>query len=130
MQVGVNLKEHKKEVKKYSLFLAIFLVLFFLVTLGRNILKISEDKKKIEETKKRIEKLKEENKELNDQLTEVKSREYIEKELRDKLGLVKEGETVVVLPDKEILGKIVPKTPDEEEVLPDPIWKKWAKLFF
>ncbi|MDP3994252.1 MAG: hypothetical protein Q8P91_00270, partial [bacterium] len=60
---------------------------------------------------------------------EAKKQEYIEKQLRDKLGLSKEGETIVVLPDADTLRKLVPPIPGEEEILPDPNWKKWLKLF-
>ena len=67
---------------------------------------------------------------MEQRLAEVKGEEYIEKQLRDNLGLAKEGEIVVVLPDEEILRKIAPSVPEEEDILPDPTWKKWLKLFF
>ncbi len=74
--------------------------------------------------------LKKENEELQKRLTETQSPVYIERELRDKLGLAKRGEVVVVLPDAEILKRLAPKSSEEEDFLPDPTWKKWAKLFF
>ena len=53
----------------------------------------------------------------------VKTDSFVEEEARRKLGLVKEGEKVVV--DE----KIQPKKPEvlKEEV---PNWKKWQSLFF
>ena len=42
---------------------------------------------------------------------------------------VKDGETIVVLPEEETLRKMAPRFEREEEVLPDPTWKKWVKLF-
>jgi hypothetical protein len=43
---------------------------------------------------------------------------------------VKEGEVIVVLPDEDILRKLAPLLPTEENTLPEPNWKKWEKLFF
>ena len=43
--------------------------------------------------------------------------------------MAKEGEIVVILPDEHILRKLAPDREIEEEVLPDPNWKKWMKLF-
>jgi hypothetical protein len=70
------------------------------------------------------------NAELGKRLAEVKSQDYIEKQLRDKLGLAKPGEIVVVMPDADTLRKLAPKPVEEEAVLPDPTWKKWLRLFF
>lgn len=95
----------------------------------RNLFKTKEIKKRIEKIRGRITKLEDEKEELENQLNEAKSQEYLEKQLRDKLGLSREGETIVVLPDAEILKKFVPEMPQEEETLPDPVWRKWARLF-
>ncbi len=84
---------------------------------------------KIEKEKEKIEKLKQENEELQKNLEIVKSEEFIEKQLRDKLGMAKEGEIVVILPDAEEVKKFAPRIDEEEEVLPDPNWKKWIHLF-
>lgn len=115
--------------KKIGTYLLIGLGFFLAVSLVRNILKISEVKKRVEKIRSRVAKLEEENQELEGRVGETKSQEYLEKQLRDKLGLTKEGETVVVLPDAETLKKLVLEIPQEEETLPDPNWKRWARLF-
>lgn len=69
------------------------------------------------------------NKDLKEQLTQVKSLEFIEQQARDKLGLAKEGETVVVIPPdkiKQVLG--ISKDKEIEVKLPN--WMGWLKLFF
>ena len=119
----------KIKLKLYGNLLIILAVVLFVISLARNIFKIFEAKKRVEEIRQRVEKLKSENALLGKKLDEVKSQEYIEKQLRDKLGLAKEGETVVVLPDEEILRQIATQTIEEEDYLPDPTWKKWLKLF-
>jgi cell division protein FtsB len=122
-----DLKEKAKIWGKYA---AIFILLLLAVSLIRNVVKMRGVKARIESEKIEVEKLRRENEVLAKSLTKVKSQEYVEQQLRDKLGLAKEGEIVVVLPDEEILRKLAPNIPVEEDYLPDPIWKKWLKLFF
>lgn len=120
----------KSKLKTSYIYLAVFLGLLLLLSFVRNIAKISDAQKRIEKAEGRVEKLRKENEEMERRLAEVKGEEYIERQLRDNLGLAKEGEIVVVLPDEEILRKIAPSVPEEEDILPDPTWKKWLKLFF
>ena len=110
------------------LFIALFL--FLSISLIRNIIKISQAGKVVGEASLRVEMLKEENLKLQERLDEVQDEAYVEKELRDKLGLAKEGETILVLPEEDIVRSLAPKLAEEEETLPDPNWKKWLKLFF
>jgi cell division protein FtsB len=121
-----NFKEKTKIWGKYA---AIFILLLLAFSFVKNVVKMRGVKTRIESERLEVEKLKRENEELAKNLTKVKSQEYVEKQLRDKLGLAKEGETVVVLPDEDILRKLAPSLPVEEDYLPDPTWKKWLKLF-
>ena len=109
------------------LFIAFFILL--IVSLARNVIRILKAGERVGEAEKRVEKLKVENEELKKRLETVGSEEYIEKQLRDNLGLAKEGETIVVLPDEETLRALAPRVEEEEETLPDPNWRKWLKLF-
>lgn len=68
------------------------------------------------------------NEELKRKLSEIKSPKFVEEIARDKLGLAKEGETIVIIPEakiKEILGT---SEASEEPRLPN--WLGWLKLFF
>lgn len=117
------------KLKKLS---SIFLVVLFIalaLSLYRSISRTSTVNIGIEEAQERVDKLKEENQELEEKIKEVRDIDFVEKQLRDKLGLAKEGEIVIVLPEDEVLRKLAPEIQEEEEVLPDPNWKKWAKLF-
>lgn len=67
------------------------------------------------------------NTELKRRLEEVKSPEFAEKEARDKLGLIKEGETLVIIP-KDKIDQVLGIAKKVEEVkLPN--WQGWLKLF-
>ncbi|KKU03644.1 MAG: septum formation initiator [Candidatus Woesebacteria bacterium GW2011_GWE1_45_18] len=130
MRKNIFWDKAKVKLKSYYLYVGLFLGFLFLLSLVRNVSKIADAEKRISKAQERVEKLRKENEETERRLAEVKGEEYIEKQLRDKLGLAKEGEIVVVLPDEETLRKIAPGIAEEEDVLPDPTWKKWLKLFY
>jgi cell division protein FtsB len=125
----ISLELVKRKVERYSVFFLVFFCLVLLLSLARNVLRIRKSGLKISEAQQKVDKLKVENQELQQKLSEVTQGDYIEKQLRDKLGMAKEGEIVVVLPDDETLRKLAPRPVEEEETLPDPNWKKWVHLF-
>jgi len=119
----------KEKLSDYSKYLLIFGVVIVAVSLVRNIIRAINIKSKIKEEEKKVLILKQERDELEKKVAEAESDAYVEKQLRDKLGLAKEGEIILVLPEDEILRKIAPIISEEEDILPDPNWKKWLKLF-
>lgn len=73
-------------------------------------------------------KLEAKNKELKAKLKEIQSPQFIEEIARNKLGLSKTGETIVIIPEqkiKEILGASESKNPAR---LPN--WQGWLRVFF
>lgn len=120
----------KDKISDHFHYVLIFISVLTAVSLARNVIRIRRVNKSIEEEGTRFEKLEAENEELKAKVEIYKSEDYKEKQVRDKLGLVKEGELVVVLPDDEVLRKIAPKRMEDQENLPDSNWKKWWKLFF
>ena len=120
----------KAEHKTYLNIVYVIISLLMLASLARNIIKVREAKERLKAKESNIEKIRLENEELSHKVDTFKSDEFVEKQLRDKLGLAKEGEMIVVLPDEETIKKFAPNDEKEEEILPDPNWKKWFKLFF
>lgn len=114
----------------YLKYLVILVVILLTLSLLGNISKTRGSLKTIEDKKEELLALEEKNKELKENLERVKSDEFIEKQIRDQLGLAKSGEIILVLPEDDVLKKLVPEMSVEEEDLPDPIWRKWYKLFF
>lgn len=83
---------------------------------------------RLQEATERLHKLEVKNKELKRKLEEVKTPAFLEEQARDKLGLVREGETIVIIP-QEKLDRVLGVTKKVEEVkLPN--WLGWLKLFF
>ena len=115
--------------KLYFRYFLIIASIFLSVSLVRNIIGIREAAKRIDEARSRVEILKEENAELQATLSEIESEAFMERQLRDSLGLTREGETLVVLPDNEEIMKFSHPEPREIPKLPDPNWKLWLNLF-
>ncbi|MDP3973969.1 MAG: septum formation initiator family protein [Candidatus Daviesbacteria bacterium] len=68
------------------------------------------------------------NRQLKEELKKIQSPEYIEEQLRDKLGLSKKGETVVVIPEKKIKEVLGASESSQEVRLPN--WLGWLRVFF
>ncbi len=66
------------------------------------------------------------NQQLKKQLEEAQTPVFIEKAARDKLGLVKPGEIVVLLGKPVATGSVSLRGEREESVN----WKQWWRLFF
>lgn len=113
----------------FKFYLLIFLCFVFGFSLFRSITKVKSAQRRIEAARAKVERLKQEQTALENELKKVQSSEFQERQLRDKLGLAKEGETVVVLPEAEALKGLVPQIPEEENILPKPIWQRWWDLF-
>ena len=83
---------------------------------------------RLQEATERLHQLGVKNKELKRRLEEVKTPFFIEEQARDKLGLAREGETIVIIP-QEKLDQVLGVAKKAEEVkLPN--WLGWLKLFF
>jgi len=105
------------------------LIFLLLVSTVKNLQKVAGIRSAVEAEKAKVEKMKGDNAALQAQIAQIQSPEFIEGQIRNKLGLAKPGEAIVVLPDADTLRKLAPVVPVEENTLPDPNWKRWEKLF-
>lgn len=105
------------------------LVVLLTISLIKNVGKVKRIRGEIAAEKEKIAKMKMVNEVLANQVAQAQKPEFIDREIRNKLGLVKTGETVVVLPEEDVLKSLAPKVEIDQEALPDPNWKKWLKLF-
>ena len=128
--ITLNFEEKIKALRsKIGTYLVILLIFIFSSSLIQSINRTRGIAGEVESKKRDVEKLKEEQEKLKQELVRVQSEEYIEKQLRDNLGLAKDGEITLILPEPDIVKKFAPRLEEESEILPDPNWKKWLKLF-
>lgn len=94
---------------KLPLITAILLFTYVAVAMGGNFSKLSSMHREVAGIEQQVKDLKEKNASLRQELQMVQSDAYIEKTAREKLGLVKKGETrVVTVPEGTQLNKIKP----------------------
>jgi len=92
----------------------------------RSIYDLWHKKDLIVKTQQELIRQKQENNRLKSELPYVGSQEFIEKEARNKLLLVKQGEQQVLIPQNLIQESKL----SEKENKDKPNWRKWLKLFF
>lgn len=107
---------------------AVGLCILISVLLVKNIFKLFSVEDRIEGIKDKIVLEEKEREDLLRRNDEINTPGFIEEEARDKLGFVKEGEVVVVLPPDDYLRSLVPRL-EEESSVDLPNWIKWWKLF-
>lgn len=108
--------------------LLFLLGLYLIVSFTRDLWVLRQKEKEITQSQLQLEKAKIGNKGLKEELEYVQSEAFIEKEARDKLGMAKPGETVLVLPQLEGIVNFVSFGEAEEKELPN--WQRWWRLFF
>jgi len=106
------------------------LIIILLASTVKNIGKVNAIRKQIEDERIKVERMQTENVELQSRIVESQGSDFIEKQIRDKLGLSREGEAIVILPEESVVKSLSPPQTTQEDILPDPNWRKWFKLFF
>ena len=110
-------------VKRIFRFLLLAILIMAIVNLSQRTADLVNRAKKWQEEKENLAKIEKENEELKAYLDYVESDSFLEKEARDSLGMSKEGEMMVVLPQKVEVDK-------KAVFSPSPIWRQWWELFF
>lgn len=114
--------------KKITIGLGLIVVIVIAYNLIGRIIEAVSSSERLSQAAEELYQLEMKNKELKKTLSEIKSTDFIEKQARDKLGLAKEGETVVIIPP-EVLERVLGESKRLEEVkLPN--WLGWWKVFF
>jgi len=115
--------------EKLSFYFLLILSLVLMFSLFQNVQRVRNVDDQIRSKELEVENAKREAEDLAKKLEMAKSQTYIEQQIRDKLGMAKEGEIVVILPSDEILRSIAPVNEEKSLPVPEPNWKKWLKVF-
>ncbi|MFH0864385.1 MAG: septum formation initiator family protein [Candidatus Gottesmanbacteria bacterium] len=111
--------------KKIINLLIIIIGLFLIINLTRSIREILQAGDRIKNTENQVNELQNKNKDLKKKLAEVESPAYLEKTAREKLGLAREGEIVVIMPSP---NTVIDLSGAHDANLSN--WEKWRNLFF
>ncbi len=93
------------------------------VSAGRTIVELWQQRGRVGDRERELHRIQMENNRMESELTDMKSPSYVERVARDQLGMVKEGETIIMLPQGAIRGA----DNTNDGVLP--IWQQWLRLF-
>jgi len=111
--------------KKVLFFLFILISFFIINNLVRSIANLWQKQDLVVRAQEDLENHKRENQIIKQKLQQAESPDFVEKQAREKLLLVKQGESEVILPKELRDGKKEVKTEDVK-----PNWQKWVDLFF
>ena len=109
--------------KKIFFIIIIAILLLIINDLVRSMFDIWHKKDYITQAQKELSFQKQENQRLKSALSYSKTQEFMEKQARDKLFMVKNGEQEVLIQQNEGSQSL-------SEQDNDPNWRRWWKLFF
>src|SRR5258708_3113771 len=110
--------------KKIILLIILVFLLVIMANFANSIYHLWRKKDLLQHVQKQLDREEAENKRLKAELSESNSPQFIEKEARNKLFLVKSGETTILIPQD--LQK-ENQTPKSKGVQPN--WVRWKTLF-
>lgn len=111
-------------------YLIVLVCVFLVISFVNNVSQSIQMRNVLEEAQLSLEEVKNTQETLKQDLAIVESDFYSEKEARNKLGLVKENEIVLVLPSEDLLRKLSNRKQTKQDYkFPDENWKKWLQLF-
>ena len=113
--------------KKIVFFVFIVFSLFIINDLAHSIYNLWQKRDLVDRAKRTLSTEKKKNDELKRRLKDVVQPQFIEKEARDKLFLVKPGEGIVVVePTVYMAASSSAEKPTDKQ----PNWKQWWEMFF
>lgn len=115
-------------IKKIKFLLLGAVLLIFAYNLIGQIFNTLKSEDRLSYATEQLYELEKKNKALNKRLAEIKSEYFVEQQARDKLGLVREEETVVIIPEEKIKQVLGTQKQAEEPRLPN--WQGWLRLFW
>lgn len=107
-----------------------------IIGLSRSIYTVVKKRDIVKERQRVLSNLEAQNRQLETQLEESLSPTFIEREAREKLGMAREGESVVIMDNGKWImlapSQVEGKNRKTEEKTAEnvPNWKKWWRLFF
>src|SRR3989338_4380478 len=114
-------------IKKIVLGLVILVILVIAYNLAIQILKATKSGERLSQAAESGYQLEIKNKTLKQKLKQIQSPQFIEAEIRNRLGLAKAGETVVVIPEERLKSVLGTSSPVQIRL---PNWLGWWKVFF
>lgn len=114
-------------IRKIVLGLIILAILVTVYKLLTQIIDATKSGERLSQAADMVYQLEAKNRQLKNKLVQTQSPQYLEEEVRNKLGLAKKGETVVIIPEEK-LKLVLGASSAAQTRLPN--WLGWLKVFF
>lgn len=114
-------------IKKIILGIIILIILVIAYNLTIQIKEATKSGERLSQSADELFKIETRNRQLKEKLTQIESQQYLEELARNKLGLSKKGETVVVIPEEK-LKSILGSSFSAQIRLPN--WLGWFRVFW
>lgn len=112
--------------RRFTNLIIVIISLFLMVGLAQSSYRLWKKQDIVAERQAKLSEVEAEHIALKRRLEEAKTESFVERMAREKLGLVKEGETIVIV-DKSQNSNLNDQEKPEENT---PNWKRWWALFF
>lgn len=112
--------------KKITFLVVLIISLFIIKNLVFSIYNLWQKQDLVASIRRELEEEKKKNQVLKSQISSAKSPQFVEEQARNKLFLVKPGESQIVLPKDVLKGK--DDQLNRQKNIPN--WEKWFRLFF
>lgn len=109
--------------------IVIFVSIFTIISLSRSVVDLWERRTIVEQEQRRLREFEKKHEDLTQKLQIVQTPEFVEREARERLGMAKEGETIILL-DGSSLPDDTGKEIQVDNAPTLPYWKRWWQVFF
>ena len=114
-------------IKKIALGLAILISVIVAYNLITQITEAIKSGERLSQSADVVYRLEARNRQLKEKLSQIQSPQFLEEEARNALGLVKRGETMVIIPEEK-LKSVLGASQSAQIRLPN--WLGWWRVFF
>jgi cell division protein FtsB len=110
--------------------IVILVSLFMIISLSRSVMDLWEKRAIVKQEQERLSVLSKKHEELTKKFEMVQTPAFIEKEARERLGMAKEGETVIIMGDSSLPQQQAEGKAFNDVSRQEPNWKRWWMIFF
>ena len=110
---------------RFVRYLLFFISILLFVSLIKSWLHFQKRTQVLKNAENKLYAQKEEQQKLERELAKVESRQFVEKQARDKLNMTREGEIMIIIPSPVIIEEPTPTPVDNSSN-----WQKWMGVFW
>ena len=108
--------------------MVIFVSIFMIISLSRSVVDLWQRRSIVKQEQERLRRIEQKHEELTQKFKTVLSPVFVEKEARERLGMAKEGDTIILMGDVSQKDESQPSFP-QSATPQESNWKRWWMVF-